>query len=259
MLENKTIVVTGCASGIGLETSRVLAEQGATVIGVDRTETDATTSFFQADLSDPSSIDELVAALPGSIDGLCNIAGLPPTAPAASVLRVNALGLQRLTLGLIPKMADGASITNLASLAGNRWAQAIDLINEFDAIDFDTVADFCNRHNMDDDAQSYFFSKAFVVTWTMRNRWTWRDRGIRMNAISPGPVDTPILPDFMATLGDRAKAHELVMDRHGIPADVAPVVAFMQSDDSHWIRGANIPVDGGLASHMTLASTNLND
>jgi NAD(P)-dependent dehydrogenase (short-subunit alcohol dehydrogenase family) len=70
------------------------------------------------------------------------------------------------------------------------------------------------------------------------------------NAVSPGPVDTPILRDFLETLGIRAEEDMRTMDRPGRPADIAPVVAFLLSDDSTWILGANIPVDGGMSAHI---------
>jgi len=84
----------------------------------------------------------------------------------------------------------------------------------------------------------------------MANRWTWRERGIRMNAVNPGPVETPILPDFLRTLGARAEEDMRVMDRPGRPQDIAPVVTFLLSDGAAWIRGANIPVDGGMHANV---------
>ena len=84
----------------------------------------------------------------------------------------------------------------------------------------------------------------------MQNRWTWRDRNIRMNSVSPGPVDTPILKDFVETLGERAEEDMRVMDRPGRAEDIAPVVAFLLSDMTHWIRGTNIPADGGMSSNI---------
>ena len=71
-----------------------------------------------------------------------------------------------------------------------------------------------------------------------------------MNAVSPGPVDTPILKDFVATLGARAEAEMAVMDRPGRPEDIAPLVGFLLSDAAAWIRGANLPVDGGMHAHV---------
>ena len=114
---------------------------------------------------------------------------------------------------------------------------------------FENVADFISVNELAD-ARNYFFCKELLIVWTMLNRWTWRDRGIRMNCVSPGPVDTPILPDFIESLGKRAEEDMRVMDRPGTPEDIAPLVAFLCSDTSAWIRGANLPCDGGLYSHI---------
>jgi NAD(P)-dependent dehydrogenase (short-subunit alcohol dehydrogenase family) len=252
MLTGKTIVVTGCASGIGAETAAELKRQGATVIGLDRNEGGNVDRFIQVDLTDPDQIDAAVAELPDGLAGLCNIAGLPPTAPAETVVTVNAMALRYLTERVVDKIADGGSITNVASLAGIGWQEAIPSIKELLAIesrDFQAVSSFCERNEVIG-ARSYMFSKEFVVAWTYLNRWTWRDRGIRMNSVSPGPVDTPILPDFLATLGERAEEDMAIMDRPGLPSDIAPVIAFLQSDGSGWLRGANLTADGGMSSHI---------
>ena len=252
ILAGKTVVVTGSASGIGKETARVCTGLGATVLGVDLTKSfDHVEEFYRADLSDARTIDALVDVLPSGIDGLANIAGLPPTAPAELVLKVNLFGLKRLTEGLIPKLADGASIVNLASLAGFGWQQSVEAIKASKDVDMDAPAAFMERFGISNaGGRSYFFSKEALVVWTMQNRWTWRDRGIRMNAVSPGPVDTPILGDFLETLGARAEEDARVMDRPGRPEDIAPVVAFLLSDMTGWIRGANIPTDGGMSSNI---------
>lgn len=253
MLAGKTIVVTGVASGIGQESAAELQRQGARVIGVDRNEAAGPDEVHQVDLADPGAIDGLVQALPDGIDGLCNIAGLPPTAPAAAVLTVNVLALRRLSERLVPKMADGGSITHLASLAGIGWPQAVDQVRGVLALDFgDDIAGFCDQHDLDAGGRSYFLSKEAVQVYTMMNRWTWRERGIRMNCISPGPVDTPILSDFLTTLGERAEEDMKIMDRPGLPTDIAPVVAFLQSDASGWLRGANVTADGGMSSHIMM-------
>lgn len=250
MLQGKTIVVTGAASGIGAATAMLVSSQGAEVISVDINTPKAPVGrFMQADLTDRSSIDRLVAALPSGTHGLANIAGLPPTRPPATVLKANLVGLKYLTVQLVPRMADGASIVNLASLAGLGWPESKDAVLASGDLDFDEVDAFCVRHAIEG-SRSYFFSKEALIVWTMQNRWTWRARGIRMNAVSPGPVDTPILKDFIETLGARAEEDMKTMDRPGKPGDIAPVVAFLLSDESAWIRGTNVPVDGGMYSNV---------
>lgn len=252
LLKNKTIVVTGSSSGIGLETAKLLTEQGADVLGVDITKNfDYVEEFYRADLSDKRTVDALVDVLPEDIDGLVNNAGLPPTRPAETLLAVNLVALKHLTYQLIPKMADGASIVNVASLAGFGWPDSVDAINASAELDFDGIPAFIDRWNITSEGgRSYFFSKEALVAWTMENRWTWRDRGIRINSVSPGPVATPILGDFLQTLGARAEEDRKVMDRPGEASDIAPVIAFLLSDMTTWIRGTNIPTDGGMSSNI---------
>ena len=253
LLKDKQIVVTGAASGIGAASARFLKAQGAIVIGVDLNEpTGFIDRYVRADLSDPFSISAATREMPNSIDALCNVAGLPPTSDRVLVLKVNFMGLRRFTELMIDKLSDNASIVNIASLAGLGWPEAGPQVKDLLALeDFGGVEKLCDRNNVtQDDGRSYFYSKEALIVWTMLNRWTWRDRGIRMNCISPGPVETPILPDFLKTLGERAEEDMRVMDRPGKPEDIAPVVAFLCSDWSGWIRGANIPCDGGMYQHV---------
>ncbi len=251
-IEGRTYIVTGAASGIGEETVAELRRRGALVVGVDRDPAPHVDEFFAADLADPASIDDLYERLPSGADGLCNIAGVAPTQHGAIVLKVNALALVRLTVGLAPKLADGASIVNLASMAGNGWRDHLDQVTELLSLEWDGVESFVDRYELAEGARSYFLSKEAVIVWTMQNRWTWRDRGIRMNCVSPGPVETPILEDFLETLGDRAQESVGNMDRFGRPSDVAPVVAFLLSDEARWFRGANLTPDGGMGAHLAL-------
>jgi NAD(P)-dependent dehydrogenase (short-subunit alcohol dehydrogenase family) len=253
-LRGKTVVVTGAASGIGAQTAKELKAAGATVIAVDRNEPHnaAADRYVRADLSEPLSIRSAAQAVGKGVDGLCNIAGLPPTRGRVSVLQVNFLGLREFTESMLPNLNSGASIVNLASLAGIGWPDSSGAIRALIALrDFNEVNRLCEVHGVDD-ARSYFYSKEALIVWTMQNRWTWRERGIRMNSVSPGPVQTPILQDFLETLGARAQEDMRVMDRPGTPQDIAPLVAFLCSDASAWIRGTNIPCDGGMNAHVLL-------
>lgn len=252
-LSGKKIIVTGAASGIGAETVKIIKSQGAMVIGLDINEPEGDVDeYFRVDLKDPSSIETAVAVVPSGIDALCNVAGLPPTRDRVDVIKVNFLGLRHFTELLIDKLNDGASIVNVASLAGLNWPQATPQIKNLLALrNFNAVEELCKQNDVSqEDGRSYFYTKETLIVWTMMNRWTWRDRGIRMNCVSPGPVETPILPDFIETLGDRVEEDMKIMDRPGLPSDIAPVIAFLCSDGSAWIRGANIPVDGGMYQHV---------
>jgi NAD(P)-dependent dehydrogenase (short-subunit alcohol dehydrogenase family) len=150
MLNGKTIIVTGASSGIGAATAKLVAERGASVISVDIVaSTNPVGQFFQADLASQASIDQVVAALPPGAHGLANIAGLPPTRPASDVVKVNLVGLKYLTRQLVPKLADGASIVNLASLDGLGWPDAKETITASAALDFDDVLSFCDTHKLE--------------------------------------------------------------------------------------------------------------
>jgi len=252
LLRNKTILVTGVSSGIGRETASLIKQLGGDVIGVDRNKTEEfVDELYLADMSDRRTIQALVKALPDRIDGLANIAGLPPTAPADLVLKVNLVGLKYFTQLMIPKLKDNASIVNLASLAGFGWQDSMPAIKASEHLEFEDVERFMQDYQISNEGgRSYFFSKEALVVWTMKNRWTWRDRGIRINAISPGPVETPILQDFAKTLGKRAEEDLGQNDRVGRPDDIAPVVCFMLSDMTHWFRGTNLMLDGGMSGYI---------
>ncbi len=244
-LSGKTIVVTGAASGIGAETARLLAGRGAEIIALDRNEPeDGWSQYIPVDFSNSDSITQAVMDVGGQVEALCNIAGVPPTAGEVQTLKVNFLGLRYFTELMVPKLAQGGSIVNMASLAGFEWRKSLPVIQEF--LDFtldDDLSSFCAKYEMQG-ARAYFFSKEALRVWTMQNAFRWANRGIRMNCVSPGPVETPILKDFIASLGKRAE-DDLKKNRAGRVEEIAPVVAFLCSDDSRWINGANIPVDGG--------------
>lgn len=252
LLKGKRIVVTGSSSGIGWETAKLLTQQGAEVLGVDINKNfDHVEEFYRVDLSDPRAIDALIDVLPDGIDGLVNNAGLPPTRPAEQLLAINLLTIKHLTNGIVKRLNDNASIVNVASLAGFGWPQAIPAIKASEQLTFDAISAFMAEHNITNEGgRSYFFTKEALIVWTMQNRWKWRDRGIRMNVVSPGPVNTPIIGDFLETLGARAEEDARVMDRPGEATDIAPIIAFMLSDLSSWIRGTNIPADGGMSSNI---------
>lgn len=251
-LHGKTIVVTGAASGIGLRTCELLAAAGARVMGLDRHPVSGPVSrHVQVDLAEPASIDRAVAALHGeTLHGLCNIAGVPGTAPDDVLARVNYLGLRRLTEALLPQMARGAAIVNLASMAGYLWRDRAALHWELAQLtDWQAMEDWIAAHPVMQD-QAYRKFKEALIVWTLARASEWmRLRGVRMNCVSPGPVETPIFEDFKQSLGQANVAD--IIERTGraaTPDDIAPAVLFLLSDASRWIVGVDLPTEGGLTS-----------
>jgi NAD(P)-dependent dehydrogenase (short-subunit alcohol dehydrogenase family) len=111
--QGKTIVITGASSGIGAETARYLRLQGARVIGMDRNEPLITLDgFVKADLSEEAAIDAAFKQLPEQFDALCNVAGVPGTAPVDLVARVNYLGLRHLCERALERLPQGGAIVN---------------------------------------------------------------------------------------------------------------------------------------------------
>lgn len=248
-LTGKTIAVTGSSSGIGAETVDLLKSYGARVIGFDKQVAHPinTDEFIQVDLADPDSIEAAVAATPCKVDALCNVAGIPPTLPEPLVLQVNFTGLRHFTERMIDHLNEGAAIVNCGSMAGFGWQENLYQVKAFMALrDFDDVTEFVADQEIQG-AKSYMLSKEALVAWTHKCWDRWKDKGIRMNTVSPGPADTPILKDFIEALGQRAE-DDLNTLRAGRVEEIAPLIAFLCSDASQWLRGANIPVDGGLAA-----------
>lgn len=117
---------------------------------------------------------------------------------------------------------------------------------------FPEVAAVVAEHHLKDE-EGYPLSKELLLLWTMRaaHQPLFKNRGIRVNAVSPGPVETPILKQFRAVLGDAKVDSDITrVGRAGTSADIAPAVLFLCSDGGRWINGANIAVDGGLEASI---------
>ncbi len=255
MLLGKTVLVTGVASGIGARTAELMAQLGADVIGVDvRAPAQAVGGFIAADLGAPSAIAALVGHLPRRIDALCNVAGVSGAPGIAATLAINFYGLRALTEALAPRIREGGAVVNAASIAGFGWranlARARAMV---DVVGFPAdVGALAAQHGAADEI-GYPLSKELLLLWTFRaaHQALFKDRGIRVNAVSPGPVQTPILAQFRAVLGDARVDSDIArVGRAGTAADVAPAIAFLCSDGARWINGVNLPVDGGLEASV---------
>jgi NAD(P)-dependent dehydrogenase (short-subunit alcohol dehydrogenase family) len=240
------VVVTGAASGIGAATVERLRATGREVVGLDRQPARGCPTVL-CDLSRRETIDAAVGELPAALGGLANVAGLPGTFPAEMVMRVNVLGLRHLTGALLPRLAPGAAVVNVASVAAVRAPAPRELIAELLATTtFDAGLAWCLEHPIDSPA-AYRFSKQVLIEWTLQTSAAWRSRQVRVVSVSPGVVDTPILPDFRASMGDAAiDSATAEAGRLAEPDDIAPVIAFLLSPEAQWVNGIDLRVDGGL-------------
>lgn len=249
--QGKTIVITGASSGIGAETARYLRLQGARVIGVDRNEPLITLDGnVQADLSEQVAIDAAFRQLPERFDALCNVAGVPGTASSDLVARVNFLGVRHLCERALERLPAGGAIVNISSILGAEWPARLDVHKALaQTPGFEAGLSWLARHPVPQETCYQYFKEALIV-WTITQSQKWfLDKGVRMNCVAPGPVLTPILGDFVQMLGEervQKDAHRI--KRPALADEVAPVVAFLCADESRWVSGINLPVDGGLAS-----------
>jgi NAD(P)-dependent dehydrogenase (short-subunit alcohol dehydrogenase family) len=243
----KRYVVTGAASGIGHAVAQRLLAAGAHVHCLDRnTPTAAVTQHVEVDLANPRSIDAAVEQLDGRFDGLIQVAGIPGTAPADMVIAVNSLAVRHLTESFFDRLTPGAAVTVVSSTAGFGWPLRLDAIRGLLATDtFEEGAAWFKDNPQQGNA--YNFSKEATTVYAMSMALALHQRGFRINAVLPGPVETPILSDFEATMGkDTLDGVRQLLGRHADPDDIATVVLFLASDDARWVNGQALAVDGGL-------------
>lgn len=240
------IVVTGAASGIGACTCDALRAAGQTVIGLDRNPSPSFIGdFVTADLSTPAGVAEGAEQLPANVGGLLNIAGVPGTAPASTVLAVNVFGLRDLTRSLAPRIAAGGSIVNLSSSVAENWRENRQVLRAM-ALSDDAEGVLARAEEITA-GEAYLRSKEAVRLLTEHFAAELLPRRIRVVSVSPGPVDTPILDDFRTDHGQaKVDSARDLLGRFGRPEDIAAVVAFLVSPQASWINGTDVRVDGGL-------------
>lgn len=255
MLFGKTIVVTGVASGIGRRTAELASSLGADVYGIDVTKPDTIYgTFIEGDISSQTGVDKIVALLPNGIDALCNVAGVSGTGGVAITLAINFFGLKALSEGLVDKFRSGASIVNVASIAGFGWRENTARASAIARIEgFPDVEKVVAEHNLPNEL-GYPISKEILLVWNMiaAHSALFKTKGIRLNCVSPGPVETPILKQFRDVLGEERVSEDVNrVGRAGNASDIAPVILFLCSDAARWVNGANIANDGGLEASVT--------
>ena len=248
------VLMSGTAHGIGAACAARLRADGADVDGFDIDATGA----FRLDLSDPAAV--ATAPLAASYDAMVHAAGLPPRpGQAAAILGVNFLGIRQLTERALPGMAPGGAIAFVASKAAGRWRENLPQVLRFMALPDDADLDRFVADEGIDPVRAYDLSKEALVVWTRANTARLMRLGLRANTISPAPVESRILDDFVAAFGDRATKAFALTDRFGTPDEIAEVAAFLVSPASSWIRSTDIVTDGGLMARMDCAALGIDE
>jgi NAD(P)-dependent dehydrogenase (short-subunit alcohol dehydrogenase family) len=247
-LDGKVAVITGAAGGIGREAALLFAHEGAHVVVADmadgkETAEQANGLFVQTNVADPASVQSLYASAAeryGGIDVLYNNAGIMPP-DDASILEtepdawdrmqaVNAKGVYLCCKYGIPYLLErgGGSVINVASFVALLGAATSQI--------------------------AYTASKGAVLSMTRELAVEFARRGVRVNALCPGPVETPLL---MRLFQDDPAAYErrrihLPMGRLAQAREIANAALFLAGDESSYVNGTTFLVDGGLtAAYVT--------
>ncbi|MFB9981293.1 coniferyl-alcohol dehydrogenase [Mesorhizobium kowhaii] len=246
--EKKTYVVTGASSGVGAALAAFLTKQGARIIAIDRAEPKAEMNkFINCDLTDPEQISAAVAAIDEPIDGLVNVAGVPSNMSVDMIAKVNYLALRMLTDALLPKIKDFGAVVNVASAAGAYWRKRTDVLNSLmKSASWDDALKIFQDQGYNS-VVAYSVTKEAAIYYTMMVSSQERHRGIRVNSVSPGAVQTPILKDFYGSMDvnslDRLRIH--AGGRDGLAEEMCGPIGFLLGQDSRWVNGTDLLVDGG--------------
>src|SRR5437016_10616237 len=244
-LEGKIALVTGGNSGIGLATAKQFVNEGAYVFVTGRRDPELAAAVkdigrnvtgIKGDVSDIGDLDRLFAQIKqekGKLDVVFANAGVAKYAPLGSITEelydsifdINVKGLLFTVQKALPLLPDGASVILNASIVASKGFSSNSVYSATKAA-----------------------VRSFARTWTT----DLKDRRIRVNAVSPGSIDTPGLSGLLGSSGageERLKmlSNNVPLGRLGTPDEIAKAVVFLASDDSSYVTGTELFVDGGFA------------
>jgi NAD(P)-dependent dehydrogenase (short-subunit alcohol dehydrogenase family) len=245
--DGRRALVVGGATGMGAAAAELLQDAGAEVVVMDFAPiTLAGAKAIHVDLADPSSITAAVDECGGPVHALFSCAGVADGTP--SIEKINFIGHRYLidlllARGLFPR---GAAIGFISSAAGLGWEANLALLGEYlDVADFDAAAQWARDHGKAD----YMWSKQAICAYVAREAMRFLERGIRINAICPGPTDTPLArANEELWLGFGSDYRAAVGVEAATPLEQAYPLVFLCSDAAMAINGTTMITDAGYFS-----------
>ncbi len=245
--DGKRALVVGAASGMGAATARLVQDAGAEVVAMDFAEiSQQGVKPIHVDLGDAGSIDSAIDELGGPVDALFSCAGVADGTPG--IEKINFLGHRHMIDRMVADglLAEGSAIGFISSAAGLGWEANLELLTQLlDTPDFDSGARWFAEHAMAD----YFHSKQAVCAYVAREAFSLRKQGIRINAVCPGPTDTPLAQANKETwLAFGADFREELNIEASTPLEQAYPLVFLCSPAASAINGITLVSDEGYVS-----------
>jgi NAD(P)-dependent dehydrogenase (short-subunit alcohol dehydrogenase family) len=245
---------------MGAAAVRHLRDLGAEVHVLDLKEPPVDVASYQAvDLRDPDATAAAVERIGGTIDALFNCAGLAGSKfPDLDVMLVNFVGMRHLAELVSARMEPGAAIASISSTAGSGYLANLGKWLPFVTLPgFDSAKEWCETHP-EEIAGGYGPSKEAIIVWTLWASYALAERGIRANCISPGPTDTPMMPDFEQYVGKEFMENFPVpLGRRSTPAEQAWPLIFLNSPLASYVTGENVVTDGGTMGAVMTGSIDI--
>jgi NAD(P)-dependent dehydrogenase (short-subunit alcohol dehydrogenase family) len=244
--DGKRVLVVGAASGMGHATAQLVRDAGAEVVGMDFAEISISgVKPIHVNLADAGSIDEALDASGGTFQCVFSCAGVADGTPG--IEKINFIGHRYLIDQLLARrMLERGSIGFISSAAGLGWESNLPLLKEYlDITDFEKASQWAQEHGKAD----YFWSKQAVCAYVAREAMSFLKRGIRINAICPGPTDTPLAQaNKEMWLGFGADYRAEVGVEAATPLEQAYPLVFLCSDAASAITGITMVTDAGYFS-----------
>ncbi len=259
--EDKRVIVSGGGgAGMGAATVEELDRLGAEIHVLDLKEPPVKVAgYHSVDLRNPGAINTAVEAIGGRVDALFNCAGLPGGRFSdLDTMTVNFGSLRHLTDLVVDRMEAGGAIASISSGAGAGWmANVAKWMPLVTCSGFDETVRWLEEHP-EEIATGYAPSKEAIIVWTIWRSFELGKRGIRINCTSPGPTDTPMMPDFEEQVGKAfMDNYPIPLGRRATPDEQAYPLIFLNSGAAASITGENILTDGGTMGAMTVGTLDI--